>query len=254
MDLKLSKSKSKYLRSLRRSKQRRLSGKFPVEGEKMCLEIIRDFAESVELVIASPSWISTHEGLLTLVKDRLIPVAEAEIGEHSQLDSPSPVILVCDIPAAPQLADLPDQSRLLYLDGLQDPGNVGTIIRCAAWFGISAICLGSGTVDAYNAKVVQASMGAVLRIPLFSASLAELREHFSDLPAYGLLMKGKNIWSAGIAGPGIMVVGNEGAGIAKAHLHMVQGIHIPGHAEGGVESLNAATAASIALAVWSQKA
>lgn len=254
MDLKLSKSKSKYLRSLRRSKQRRLSGKFPVEGEKMCLEIIRDFTESVELVIASPSWISTHEQQLTLVKDRLIPVGEAEINEHSQLDSPSPVLLVSAIPAAPQLSDLPAEARILYLDGLQDPGNVGTIIRCAAWFGITAICLGSGTVDAFNAKVVQASMGAVLRIPLFSATLTDLREHFEDLPAYGLLMQGKSIWEAGIAGPGIMVVGNEGAGIARAHLPLIQGIHIPGDAAGGVESLNAATAASIALAVWSQKA
>jgi len=251
MDLKLSRSKSKYLRSLRRSKQRRLSGKFVAEGDKLCQDILRDYADDIEWIICTSSWEATQRERLKLVKERLILVDEAEIKEHSQLEAPSPVILIANIPASPSAQQLPDSVRILYLDGLQDPGNVGTIIRTAAWFGLDAVILGPGTVDAFNAKVVQASMGAILRIPFLAMPLPELIEKRPDLPVFGLLMAGKSLWESELKGKGIVVLGNEGAGIQRDYLPLVQGIHIPGHPDSNMESLNAGTAAAIALAKWS---
>ncbi|NNE29439.1 MAG: RNA methyltransferase [Saprospiraceae bacterium] len=252
MDLKLSLSKSKYLRALRRSKQRRLLGKFVAEGKKICLEFIRDFPEQIEWIFLSPDFIETHNSQLQLVKDKLIPISNLELKEHSSLDSPPEILMIMDIPPALDLEALGPTPKVLYLDQIQDPGNAGTLLRTAAWFGLDAVVLGKGTVDPWNPKVVQASMGSVSRIPLLDQNLSELQLAIPDIPLVGLDMEGKSIWENPPPDSAILVLGNEGQGISEDLRKNLEFISIPRGPSSNVESLNASVAGAIAMSIWTK--
>ena len=135
---------------------------------------------------------------------------------------------------------------LLMLDGIQDPGNMGSIIRIADWFGIAAIYCAPGTADIYNPKVVQAAMGSLLRIQVYYGPCENWLQD-CDLPVYATLLEGADVFSATPLPPGIVIIGNEGKGIRPEMLsHVSQTLTIPkiGHAE----SLNAAVATGIVIA------
>ena len=139
---------------------------------------------------------------------------------------------------------------ILVLDGLQDPGNMGTIIRTADWFNIDQIVCSKQTVDLYNSKVVQSSMGSIFRMPV---SYRNLKKYLSssELPIYGALLKGTNIFEQSISRKGIIVIGNEGNGISNELLELIQHpINIPRF--GKAESLNASVAAGIILSEFSR--
>jgi TrmH family RNA methyltransferase len=141
------------------------------------------------------------------------------------------------------------QDLILYADGIQDPGNLGTILRIADWFGIRALICSPDTVDWQNPKVIQASMGAFLRVQVIEVDWDTLKAQLPDVPTYATVMEGQNVMEAEIGANGIVVIGNEGKGIRPSVLEdCPHQLSIPRHERGGAESLNAGIATGIILA------
>jgi len=234
----ISKNEVKYIQSLYHKKTRDAEGLFIAEGPKLVNELIKANFD-LKNVYALPAWAEQH----TEVKG-VTTITETELGKISALQTPNLVLAVLAKPPVngePVLAD-----RLcLVLDGIQDPGNLGTIIRIADWFGLCQVIAGDDTADVYNPKVVQATMGSIARVNIWYKNLAEWLAQ-ATVPVYGALLNGEDVSKTGKINEGLLVIGNEGRGIA-AHLlpFIKQALTIP--AKGGAESLNAAVAAGIIL-------
>jgi len=246
----LTKNRIKQLASLRDSKSRHEQGLFLVEGVKWVSEMLHsDFF--LEEVIATTDWAREHLPLLHAKEIPLQVVSEAELKKVSSLVTPNAVIAVVRIPKVTfNQADI--QSGLsLMLDGIRDPGNLGTIIRIADWFGIRHILCSHECVDLYNPKVIQASMGSLMRVRVTYHDLPGFLESLPPgIPVYGAVLDGENIMNEKLQSPGILVIGNESRGISPQLLSFVsRRIKIPafGEAEAGgkAESLNASVAAAL---------
>jgi len=166
----------------------------------------------------------------------------------SQFDNPSDVIAVYEKPADTIDSDRISTSLNVVLDNIQDPGNLGTIIRLADWFGVRDIFASPTTVDVYNHKVVQATMGAIARVKVHYGDLEALFEEYPDLPIYGTFLDGKDIYKSELGKKGFVVFGNEGQGIsAKVAKHVDSRLLIPKAKSAGSESLNVGVAAAITI-------
>ncbi len=174
----------------------------------------------------------------------LEPITAAELEKMSSLTTPQEVLAVIRIPAPRTLNNTELQKKFtLVLDGVQDPGNLGTIIRTADWFGIQNIICSEDTVDAYNPKVVQATMGSLARTNIHYTDLAELLPNL-DLPIFGALLDGENIYRTDFGNEGLILMGNEGNGIRPDIQALVdRAITIP--RIGKAESLNVAIATAL---------
>jgi TrmH family RNA methyltransferase len=173
-------------------------------------------------------------------------VSDDELRKLSFLQHPQQVLAVFPIPQSSTLPD-PDQ-LILALDGVQDPGNLGTIIRIADWFGIKTIYCSEDTVDAWNPKVVQATMGSIARINLIYIDLPELLDTLPDsFPVYGTLLDGEDIYQQPLSENGLIIMGNEGNGISEAvRTRINHRLLIPSFSQGDTaESLNVAIATAI---------
>jgi len=196
-------------------------------------------------------WPSAIECIVTLHKTTEIHsqqfhTDEATMKQLTALRTPSSMLAIVRQP------ELTEQKRglILAVDGIQDPGNMGTIIRTADWFGVSTIVCSKETVDIFNPKVIQSSMGSLFRIPCVYADLEAYLEETS-LPVYGALMEGTALFTLDSIHDGIVVVGNEGKGISsEITAKITQPVHIPG--KGGAESLNVAVATGILLSHFSR--
>lgn len=231
----LSKIKIKLIRSLRSKKNRDLEQLFVVEGEKIILELLNETPEIVEFICTTDANFSFEGSYL---------VSDRSMKEISSLSNPGELLAVVRFPKM----DVPSNGLIIALDGIQDPGNLGTIIRTADWFGVTKIVCSLDTVDCFNSKVVQATMGSLFRV---SIEYVELTEYLSQnrLPVYGALLDGQNMYAAPLERSGILVIGNEGKGISDAVKPFItQPIFIPKFGE--AESLNAAMAAGIILAEY----
>jgi TrmH family RNA methyltransferase len=233
----LSKNKIKWIRSLHLKKNRDEFGLFLVEGEKMVTEALREFPEIIEEVYTTCALESYHyKGSIELISD-------AELSQLSTLKTPNKTIAVLRKPA--KVNSNISEGLILVLDGVQDPGNMGTILRTADWFGIKTVVCSEDTADIFNPKVIQASMGSVLRMNVIYTVL-ETFLSTCHLPIYGALLEGENVYSTTLKKTGVLVMGNEGKGIrpnVKAYINTP--IHIPGF--GKAESLNVAVATGILL-------
>lgn len=228
----------KFIKSLSQKKFRDESGLFVVEGEKMVAEALKSSFQ-VEKVL------------------RRDEIGEAAMSRISGLSSPSPALALVHRPSDLEEAKLPSKGLFLALDGIRDPGNLGTILRIADWFGIDAVYASPDTVDLFNPKVVQATMGAIFRV----------RFHYTDIPAlcrkavaaggkvYGTFLDGENMYRKkldnGTAAPSIIVIGNEANGISAATGACVSDrLYIPPYPadDPGSESLNAAVATAVTVA------
>lgn len=228
----VSNAEIKMIRSLHEKKFRQENGMFIVEGEKMVEEAVASGFEIVRIV------------------------KEEEIGEEkmkrlSLLNTPSPVLAVVRIPRSEIGAELPD-GLCLALDSVRDPGNLGTIIRLSDWFGISCIYASHDTVELYNPKVIQATMGAVFRKKVVYCDLPDLCRRFADSGRriYGTFLDGKNIYSSELKPDGLVVMGNESNGISAEVASLVSDrITIPCFAPEGKrpESLNVAIATAVTV-------
>lgn len=251
----LSKAKLKYIRSLELKKNRRTEHAFVAEGPKVVGDMLPHFP--CRLLVATDGWHMAHP---TVVADEKLTVTPDELTRASFLKTPQEVLAIfgmesddgqCPISVA-------TTELCLALDDVQDPGNLGTIIRLADWFGIRHIFCSYGTADAYNPKVVQATMGALARVGVhytdLPAMLSEARAE--DIPLYGTFLDGENLYEKSLAPHGVIIMGNEGKGISDEVARLVnERLLIPNYPLGAEtsESLNVATATAIICAEFRRR-
>ena len=231
----LSSAEIKFVKSLSQKKFRDEYGVFAVEGEKLVQEALKSGFE-VEKVF------------------RKEEIGEAAMARISALSSPSPVLALVRIPESRMEA--PRDGLYLALDGIRDPGNLGTILRVADWFGIDAVYASEDTVELYNPKVVQATMGAVFRVKFFVCDIPSLCSSYPG-PVYGTFLDGENMYGKELSSKGIIVIGNEANGISAATAACVsERLYIPPFPadDPGSESLNAAVATAITVAEFRRRA
>lgn len=243
----LSISQSKYIRSLALQKFRKEHHAYLVEGIKIANEYLANPQQHILIIAAVDSWIQQHPLLIAAHPSAtVICVSDTELAQISQLHTPNKVLLVVQH-ASTQAPLAPITDWCLALDDIRDPGNMGTILRIADWFGISQVLLSAQCVDAYSPKVVQAAMGAQLRVGIHTVSIVEYLRS-SPLPSYAAVLAGSNVYSIAPAKPGIIIIGSEATGISAQVLQAAtHRITIP--QRGGAESLNAGVSAGILCAL-----
>jgi TrmH family RNA methyltransferase len=228
----ISKNQIKFVRQLEHKKFRKKEQLFVAEGPKVVGDLLRAGFNAYQ-IFATNEW--KHNGLA------FQEVSKEELQKLSFLQHPQEVLAVFEIPSKEQASSSP---LSLALDDVQDPGNLGTIIRIADWFGITTIYCSEGTADAWNPKVVQATMGSIARVNLIYTDLAEMIRN-SKVPVYGTLLDGQNIYTQELSKEGIIVMGNEGNGISQEIRQLItHKLLIPQFHE-GPESLNVAIATAI---------
>ena len=257
----ISKNKIKYIRSLELKKNRNKEGKFVAEGFKVVDDLLD--LQPADLIVATQEWL---HGKHFAAQTEVIEVTEEELKKVSFLQHPQQVLAVFKQDCSNALQDCSNaleeakeknfgfskintQELSLALDGVQDPGNLGTIIRIADWFGITHIYCSQDTADVYNPKVVQATMGSIARVKVEYGNLLALVESLpADVPVYGTLLDGDNIYQQQLENRGLIVMGNEGKGISPALAKKVnRRLLIPNFPEGRAtaDSLNVAIATAI---------
>lgn len=239
----ISKNKIKYIRSLEQKKNRNKEGKFVAEGFKVVDDLLA--LQPADLIVATQEWL---HGKHFAAQTEVIEVTEEELKKVSFLQHPQQVLAVFR-QAQDGDFSINTQELSLALDGVQDPGNLGTIIRIADWFGITHIYCSQDTADVYNPKVVQATMGSIARVKVEYGNLLALVESLpADVPVYGTLLDGDNIYQQQLENRGLIVMGNEGKGISPALAKKVnRRLLIPNFPEGRAtaDSLNVAIATAI---------
>lgn len=247
----LSKNKIKYIRSLELKKNRKEERVFVAEGHKLVGDLLGHF--TCRLLLATRTWLDNHKHV---VAQEIIEVTYEELTKASLLKTPQDVLGVFEQPCHDIRPEAISQSLCLALDDIQDPGNLGTIIRLADWFGIEHIFCSQGTVDAYNPKTVQATMGALARVKLHYCDLRALMDSIGNVPIYGTFLDGKNIYEEQLSENGLIVMGNEGNGISREIAQAVnKRLYIPNYPpqRETSESLNVATATAIVCAEFRRR-
>ena len=248
----ISKNKIKYIRSLELKKNRNKEGVFVAEGHKVVDDLLA--LQPALLIVATAEWL---KGKQLGAETEVIEVTDEELKKVSFMQHPQQVLAVFRQDQATAVDSFGfsgiDTTELsLALDGVQDPGNLGTIIRIADWFGITHIYCSQDTADVYNPKVVQATMGSIARVKVEYGNLLGLVESLSaDVPVYGTLLDGENIYQQPLENRGLIVMGNEGKGISPALAQKVnRRLLIPNFPEGRptADSLNVAIATAITCA------
>jgi RNA methyltransferase, TrmH family len=247
----LSRNQVKHIHSLRLKKQREIHRQFIAEGSRLVIDLVKS-PYGLDRIFATEEWLSDHAALLQASRVPFYPVKEKELARITALNTPSPVLAVVSIPEDKDEQYSFDDKLVLVLDDIRDPGNLGTIIRIADWFGIDAVVCSENTVDLYNPKVVQATMGSIARVPVFYTDLAVF---LSGLPVgtnvFGAFLEGENIYQTDLPEKGIMIIGSEATGISpKVERFVTKKLHIPsftGKAESmdHAESLNASVATAV---------
>ncbi|OYT17329.1 MAG: RNA methyltransferase [Bacteroidetes bacterium 4572_77] len=244
--MQITKAEIKLINALKKSHGRKKHQAFLVEGLKMVEELLATPIE-ILLLVAIPEWESENKKYISLPFYRSIE--ERELQKLSSFTSSNQLIAVARLPKTKPFEVL-DSDLILALDTIQDPGNLGTIIRTADWFGVKKIVCSKETADIFNMKVVQSSMGSVFRMHLYYTDLLPfLEEHSSSHTIYGSLLSGENMYSQTLKSSGIVVIGNESKGISPEVQKLIsKGIYIPRASHSKAESLNAAIACSVILA------
>ena len=241
----ISKALLKLIKSLEQRKFRKETALFVAEGGKTVQDLI-DTGIEVKHLIATDEWLKTHKLNTTA---EIIVVNEEEMKKASFLRTPQGVLAVFKQQNHETDTTIPEHELCLALDNVQDPGNMGTIIRIADWFGIEHIYCSNGSVDIYNPKTIQATMGAIGRIKVFYTDLTALLERVKAVaPIYGTFLDGENMYGKQLDTKGIIVMGNEGKGISnECAQHIGERLFIPNYPIGRdtSESLNVSTATAI---------
>jgi TrmH family RNA methyltransferase len=248
----ISKNLLKYIHSLEQKKGRRKEGLFVAEGPKVVGELIKG-ATPTRLIATAEWWASAP----IAQRSQDCVVNDDELRKASFVQHPQQVIALFPIPQPDiNIQSLADNLTIV-LDGVQDPGNLGTIIRIADWFGISTIICSHDSADAYNPKVVQASMGSIARVEVVYKDLEQLFASLPpEIPVFGTFLDGSNIYAQELTPSGIIVMGNEGNGISpQVARHINRRLLIPafpGDKE-TAESLNVAIATAITCAEFRRR-
>ena len=243
----LSKNQIKFINSLKQKKFRQENRLFISEGNKIVSELLESEIKIKQVVATTDFFNKTkiNNGI------ECIEINSREMERVSALTTPTEVLAVCEIPDYKLNTDELKDKLTLVLDDIKDPGNLGTIIRIADWFGISNIICSNNTADVFNPKVVQATMGSISRVKVHYKELPELFQ-ISDFKfqIYGALLEGENIYSHKLSSQGLIIIGNESKGISENLLpYITNKVSIPSFSHlkqgGETESLNAAIATAI---------
>ena len=238
----LVKSVIKDIQSLALKKYREQTGHYLAEGPKLVEELLLYHQQQIVSLYALPEWIERQQKRWPSVA--VTPITEAELTRISQWQTPHQVLAVVRLPhhEAPVAAG----RFTLVCCGLQDPGNLGTIIRTADWFGVDQIVCSRDTVDCFNPKVVQSTMGSIFRMPVHYVELESWLSRSENITILAATMQGTDVRTLSPLQEAILLVGNESAGIPASLLQKAsQLVSVPG--KGKVESLNASVAAGILL-------
>lgn len=242
----------KLVASLGNARQRRANKLFTAEGTKCIADTITHF--ECRMLLATHTWLEEHAALIP--RDTcVLKSTHADMERMTQLTTPTDAIAVYTMPEAPAPADASSQ-LVLALDRVQDPGNLGTIIRVADWFGIQQLVCSPETVDAYSPKVIQATMGAIARIRPLYMPLTDYIRLNPQAEVFGTFLNGQNIYQAELPASGIIIMGNEGRGISEEVAERVnRRLLIPSYPPGRPtsESLNVATATAITLSEFRRR-
>lgn len=249
----LSKSKIKYIRSLEFKKYRNIHNVFVAEGNKLVADMMGFF--TCEWMLAKPSWMATQGD---------IPAAELwvdegnEISKVSFLSTPQDVIALFRRPSYDVNEADASTNLLLALDGIQDPGNLGTIVRLADWFGIRHIVCSLDAADVFSPKAVQSTMGSLARVKVHYTPLEAYLKQASirSAPLYGTFLEGENLYAQTLSNTGVIIMGNEGNGIRREIATFVNHrLYIPNYPSGqsATESLNVAVATAIVCAEFRRR-
>ena len=245
----LSKARIKLIQSLQHKKFRLKYDKFIVEGLKITKELISGHPDMIEAVyVSNPDYQSILSDLSG--EDLLCQITPQQMHQLSQMSTPPGVLAVCRLPAEASPPDDMKGLRIFYLDAIRDPGNLGTILRIADWFGLDYVIMSPDCVDIFNHKVLQASMGSALRVKSLTLDAIGLMA-IGGGKIYACDADGKDIFTMQPPAEGIIVLGNESLGVSGEISHQVKGVFaIPGNYSQGAESLNVASAAAIFAAWW----
>lgn len=249
VSMKLSRTKYSLYGNLQSVKMRRRHGLFTAEGQKAVSDLARHFR--LESLILGPE--AEIPPALCVEAPVIYDATAAEMKGLSCFSTPSFVMGVFHIPDAER--PVVDEDKLyLMLDGVRDPGNLGTIIRTCHWFGIFDIFASYDTVDCFNPKVVQATMGSLGAVRVHYCDLGEVIHEHPSMPVYGTLLEGSDIYHASLGDNGFIVMGNEGVGISPAiRSELTVGLNIPPATANHGESLNVSIATAIVLAQFRQR-
>lgn len=246
--MELSKTKASLYATLSSKKMRLKHGLFMAEGEKCVLDTLGAFIP--ECLIATPEWIEAHPELSKNPGMPVFTASPSQIKKISSLSTPAEVMAVFKLPESDNSLPVINPEELyLLLDGIQDPGNLGTIIRTADWFGITKIFASPDTANIYNPKTVQSTMGSLKRVKIIYTPLKPLISSHPDMPVYGMVLNGKDIYKSHLTANGFIIMGNEGKGISADLLPLVSDPLLipPYREEAHGESLNVAIATAITL-------
>lgn len=237
----LSKNTVKFIKSLQQKKYRSESGMFFVEGEKSVLEVLHSDFE-VEMIVATDVFEKKHSEEFKAFKGEWISVTQNQLEQLGLYQSNNAALALVKMKEN-KAFELEDEELIIALDDIRDPGNLGTIIRIADWYGIKKLVFSPGTAEFYNPKVIQASMGSFTRVRFFYQDLGEVLSRW-QLPVYGAFLDGQNIHQMKKPNRGVILMGNEANGIShELEKKVSQKVTIPGF--GQAESLNVAIATAI---------
>ncbi|HNY04001.1 MAG TPA: RNA methyltransferase [Bacteroidales bacterium] len=244
----------KHLAALKNKKYRTELGRFTAEGHKLVMELVNSRFH-VEAVYATPAWQTENDSLIQTFPVPLHTILPHQMERVTQLSTPGPILAEVCIPE-PGEEPVYSHGLVLALDGIRDPGNLGTIIRIADWFGIREIACSGDCVEAWNPKVIQATMGSIVRVAVHSCDLprflASAALAHPPRPVYGALLDGDSLYTTRLEPEGIIVIGNESRGISPETARFVnRRITIPAYGGAGddrAESLNASVAAAVICA------
>ena len=239
----ITKNQVKYIQSLGQKKLRDTENLFIAEGPKIVNELLRAENCAIKEVYALKDWINNGHEHIDGVE--VFEITSSELEKISQLTSPNQVLAIVKKISWDKEIDLNGQISLA-LDSIQDPGNMGTIIRLADWFGIKKIFCSQDCADAYNPKVVQASMGSITRVRVENLDLSSFLKNNSNIRTYAAMLNGRDITKMDGLHEGIIIVGNESKGISDEILRL-SNVQITIPRKGSAESLNAAVATGIIL-------
>ena len=239
----LSKVRVKYIQSLGQKKSRDLEEAFIAEGPKIVDEFLMDSSVNIKQVYAVKKWIDTNTNKIKQAE--VIEIDDADLERVSQLKTPNEVLAVVSKFKPVESPDLKNKITLA-LDTIQDPGNMGTLIRIADWFGIKNIICSTDCADIYSSKVVQSTMGSIARVNIIYTELENWLKKNKAIKLYAAALSGESVHSVGKIVEGILIIGNESKGISENILAMTDE-KITIQRIGKAESLNAAVSAGIIL-------
>jgi len=252
----LSKAKTSFILSLQKKKIRDEERLYVIEGDKMVKEFLTA-GMPVRMLVAKPEFLNSLPLYQKQRAAEIIPANYEELKRVSTLRTPHNAIAVIGMPDADMDTVIPAGELSLALDCVQDPGNLGTIIRAAAWFGVRTLFCSENCVDVYNPKVIQASMGAILNVNVYYTVLSKLLESASGnkIRIYGAMLQGESIYSHRLGNKGIILLGNESKGVSEELVPFITDrIMIPRQTDTGtgIESLNVSMAASVILSEFTR--